>query len=142
MKNYIKYGIIVLIGIVILIGAMHAPNRQDLFSIIMNIFTKIVAVITILGGLGGLLIWSINRKQLQVSYKEIKSREQAKHNIPAKTLAKTLLTALSVIAVIALFSFINSTPINWMRMSISVLCYSLIYYLIQYFYLKHKHHEN
>lgn len=63
MKNYIKYGIIVLIGIVILIGAMHAPNRQDLFSIIMNIFTKIVAVITILGGLGGLLIWSINRKQ-------------------------------------------------------------------------------
>lgn len=73
MRNHIKYGIIVLIGIITLIAAMHTPSRYGSFSRIMNIFTIIVAVITILGGLGGLLIWSINKKQLQVSYEEIKS---------------------------------------------------------------------
>lgn len=142
MNNYIKYGVITLMGIIILIGAKYAPIRYGSLSHIMNVFTIIIGIMTILGGLGGILLWTFNKNQLIKSYEEIKLHKQTSHLTTSKILHRTIRIAISVFVIIVLFSYINNSAINWIHIGLSVICCSFVYFLILIFYQKHKGHEN
>ena len=142
MNNYIKYGVITLMGIIILIGAKYAPIKHGSFSHIMNVFTIIIGIMTILGGLGGILIWTFNKNQLNKSYEEVKLHKQTSNLTISRILYKTITIAISVIVVVMLLSYINNSAINWVRTGLSVICCSFIYFLILILSKKHKGHEN